>query len=289
MIASSREASGRLNLALRRLTYRPELKTLARALGLTKTLRNWYYRLFRPPNGIVNVEVGNVTAQFSVSTVAELRNLDPAGDSQREEHLLNLLISTAKKGDTFYDVGANVGLYTVLVGKAVGAEGQVVAFEPNADCYQHLENNLKLNAITNVRAFQKALGERSGEGKLYRGEGNADASLTGPPTKRDLGYEVVEVVEGDSFVQAEHLPIPRLVKIDVEGFEYSVIRGLSRTLAHPSCELVCCEVHPNFLPGGITAEVIRELVESLGFAYTDLYPRYDTFHLVARKSGISQQ
>ncbi len=283
--SSPKSPSETLNLALRRLTYRSEMKALARALGLSDVLRNWYYRLFLPADGVVNIGIGNVSAGFRVSTVGELRNLDPAGGAQREEHLLHLLVSTARSGDVFYDIGANVGLYSILVAKAVGAAGQVIACEPNEGSYQHLRDNLKLNGISNVRAFQKALGEQVGKGKLYRGEGNADSSLAAPPTGRNLGHQIVEVLPGDYLRETEHLPPPRLVKIDVEGYEYSVIRGLSRTLAHPTCELVCCEIHPNLLPKGINVETMRSLVDSLGFGSTELYPRYDTFHLVARKEG----
>jgi FkbM family methyltransferase len=276
-----------MNVLLRRLTYRPEVKTLARALGLRGILRKWYYRWARPSDGIVNVRVAGINAQFYVRTPGELRNLDPAGSVQWEQKILELLISTVHEGDVVFDVGANVGLYSVLLAKAVGGRGQVIAFEPESECYQHLQENLKLNGLTNVRTFRKALGERRGEGKLYRGQENADSSLIAPPLGKDMGHQLVEIVQGDQFAEAEALPIPRAVKIDVEGYEYSVILGLERTLAKPACELLCCEIHPDFLPKPLRPEVIVRSVRSLGFNSLDTHPRYDTFHLVARKVGFS--
>jgi len=187
----------KMNTLLRRLAYRPEVKTLARALGLRRILRKWYYRWARPPNGIVNVRAAGMNAQFHVRTPGELRNLDPAGGTQQEQKILELLISTVHEGDVIFDVGANVGLYSVLLAKAVGDRGQVIAFEPEGECYQHLQDNLKLNRLTNVRVFRKALGERAAEGKFYRGRENADSSLIGPPSGKDMGHQLVEIVQGD--------------------------------------------------------------------------------------------
>ena len=59
--------------------------------------------------------------------------------------------------------------------------------------------------------------------------------------------------------------MPRLVKIDVEGAEYGVIRGLSGTLSHPSCRMVCCEIHPPLLPSGVTQDAVLALLRDLGF------------------------
>jgi FkbM family methyltransferase len=161
----------------------------------------------------------------------------------------------------------------------------VIAFEPNTESYEHLQDNLVLNGIRNVRSFRKALGERNSEGKLYQGEENADSSLVAPILGSDGRCQPVEIVAGDSFRQAQGLPIPRVVKIDVEGYEYCVLQGLRATLMQASCELVCCEVHPNFLPKEATTEMILSFVRSLGFARLDTYPRYDTLHLVARRSS----
>ena len=272
---------------LKRVTYRAEAKALARALGLRNTFRNWYYRWARPPNGIVEHRIHGLTARFHVRTPGELRNLDPAGGAQQEEKILEVLMASVHEGDAVFDIGANVGFYTVFLALAVGARGQVIAFEPNPESYQHLQDNLALNAVTNVQAFRKALGERSGEGRLYQGEENADSSLVGPLLGKDMGYQLVDIVAGDSFREAERLPVPRVVKIDVEGYEYQVLQGLRCTLARPLCELLCCEVHPRFLPRGVTPEGILSFVKSLGFRGIGTYSRWDTFHLLARKGESS--
>jgi methyltransferase FkbM-like protein len=97
----------------------------------------------------------------------------------------------------------------------------------------------------------------------------------------------VGVVAGDRFRQLKGLPIPRAVKIDVEGHEYAVLQGLHDTLSQPACELVCCEVHPKLLPSGRSLETVSGLLESLGFAHRETHRRYDVFHVVAWKGGLS--
>jgi FkbM family methyltransferase len=231
------------------------------------------------------VKLVGMCAQFYVYTPEELRLLESAGGAGGEQRVLGLLVSSLKPGEVVFDIGANVGLYTVLLAKVVGDGGQVIAFEPEGQTYAHLLENVKLNSLRNVRCFRKALGDRSGQAMLYSGEVIGGASLLHTPEGKGPG-EVVDIVEGDRFVEAENLPVPRAVKIDVEGYEYAVIQALRRTLADHACQLVCCEVHPARLPADVKPEIVVDLLRSVGFSHIDTYPRWDkTFHLVAYKEA----
>lgn len=252
-------------------------------MGLSDTLRNWYYHCLRPPDGVLCTSVRGAHARFYVRNPNELRNLDSAGGLQRELRILELLISSARPGDVFFDVGANVGLYSLLLASALGSSGQVIAFEPERESFEHLKQNLKLNRAGNVRPFQKALGYEDGRAQLYLRGGNADSTLVWSPTLSYAGQQTVHVVQGDAFVEGQNLPLPRIIKVDVEGYEWQVLRGLRRTLAAPECELVCCEVHPGLLPASVEPKDIAQFLSSIGFDSTESVPRYDTFHLIARK------
>lgn len=269
-------AEGTLSL-VKRLTYRPELTGLARALGLDQMLRKLYYR-WAAPDGIVRFEVRQLDAEFYVRTPEELRVLEFAGIGQAirwgEKQILELLICALRSGDIIYDVGANFGLYTVLLAKAVGEQGQVIAFEPDSRSYERLQENLKLNGVRNIRSFPKALGDQNGEAKLYlEEERTCLSSLLVRPGTREINHQLVEVVEGDRLREEQSLPVPQVVKIDVEGSEYAVIQGLRHTLADPVCELVCCEIHPHLLPAEVKPAQVLALLKSLGFDRIDLYPR----------------
>ena len=124
-------------------------------------------------------------------------------------------------GNVVLDIGANIGAHTLFFAKAVGPQGAVLAFEPQRVVFQTLCANMALNSITNTRCQQAALGEERG-------------SLLVPPldySRQDnyggLGLggfqegEEVQVLRLDDFA----LPHCRLLKVDVEGMELSVLKG----------------------------------------------------------------
>jgi hypothetical protein len=75
--------------------------------------------------------------------------------------------------------------------------------------------------------------------------------------------------------------IPKVVKIDVEGYEYLVLKGLSETLSNKYCSLLCCEIHKVLYPAGIVQEDILELVQALGFEKIYTYLRGEELHIIA--------
>lgn len=146
-----------------------------------------------------------------------------------------------------------------------------------------------MNGLANVRMFRKALGDREETANLYVGKVVGNISLIPHAivggNEDSCDRERVEVVRGDAFVEQERLPVPRAVKIDVEGYEYSVLRGLRNTLSQRGCEVVCCEIHPRFLPTGVTVGDVRELLRSYGFTVPPGRPGHTPFHVVASKSA----
>jgi FkbM family methyltransferase len=209
-----------------------------------------------------------------------------------ERSVIDLMINFVDPGDVIYDIGASIGIYSVLLAMALGDRGKVIAFEPEKQSYLHLLDNLNLNGLTNVQCIQKALGEESGEGRLYVRDGVSCPSLMAPPQNGKASHvtcERVKVEKGDRLVAEENLPLPRAVKIDVEGHEHAVIQGLCHTLAQPACKLVCCEIHPHLLPVSDPAKSIRELLQSLGFARIERQGRArdENFFFIACKEDVT--
>lgn len=136
-----------------------------------------------------------------------------------------------KPGSVFYDIGANVGFFTAIAARLVGGGGLVYAFEPVPENARWIRLNAGLNRLGNVRIVRKAVSESSGSAQLwlaaYSG-GSALASAAKPP---DAGKTLaVETVCIDDVVFSEWRAVPSVVKIDVEGAELNVLRGMSRTL-----------------------------------------------------------
>lgn len=142
----------------------------------------------------------------------------------------------------FYDIGAGIGTYTCLVGQPVA---QTVAFEPASERYDVLLENVSTNTIGGS-VLDVALGEVTGERETNE-------------------YVETAVVNGDELRREKNLPFPDLVKIDVDGPELHVLRGLEETLAD-STRLVWIEVHPNRLAKrGQSIDDLIEFLHGLGF------------------------
>jgi FkbM family methyltransferase len=129
-----------------------------------------------------------------------------------------------KPGQNVVEVGANIGAHTVALAKAVGPQGQVIAFEPQRACFAFLQAQIALNQITNIVALNEGVGRERGHLWLpnvnYAAVGNfGGISLTPDPAK---GSHAVKVVTLDE--RLRDLPVA-LIKIDVEGMEEEVLRG----------------------------------------------------------------
>jgi FkbM family methyltransferase len=165
-----------------------------------------------------------------------------------------------RPGDVAYDVGANVGFFTVLIARLVGPAGAVIAFEPLPETARAARRNAELNGFTRVTVLTNAAGERGETAKLELREYStlarlADESTTGPTVD-------VEVVAIDDLVDAGTIPAPDFVKIDVEGAELGVIEGMRRTIAAHR-PVILCEMH------GRNA-AFATLMESLGYTVRTL-------------------
>jgi FkbM family methyltransferase len=275
---------------LRRLTYFPQLTNLARRVGLAPAIRSLYHR-WAAPGGVLKIQVSGVRFGLYAKIPEELRFLEGSTISKGvvwcERGMLEAFLAFLRLGDIVYDVGANFGLYSIALGKRVGEQGQIIAFEPLSRNFERLQANIQLNDLKNIRFFPKALGEQGAKVEMYIDEERPWRSTLLPKPASDSAnsraIEVVEVVEGDSFRIMHGLPVPCAVKIDVEGFEGSVLRGFRQTLADPRCRLLGCAVHPELLPSGMTDERIVALLRSLGFRRIDAHTQGPEHHLVCYK------
>jgi FkbM family methyltransferase len=134
-------------------------------------------------------------------------------------------------GNVFYDIGANIGFFTVLAAQLVGKSGQVYAFEPVPENAERVRYNAKLNQFKNVTVFQKAVSANKGEGNLLLAHHSGGATLSTVGTPPDLrGSMQVELVCVDDLVAQKKMKPPTAVKVDVEGAEIEVLKGMLKTI-----------------------------------------------------------
>jgi FkbM family methyltransferase len=146
-------------------------------------------------------------------------------------------------GDVFYDVGANVGFFTILGARLVGPEGRVVAFEPVPACARAVGHNIALNDFAHAEIREEAVGASSGRAQLLVVGEASWSHLASTGRHADVRDEIdVTVVSIDELVEAGTIPPPDVLKIDTEGAELQAITGMRATIEHHRPAIVC-ELH----------------------------------------------
>lgn len=176
------------------------------------------------------------------------------------------------EGDVFVDVGANVGIFSVLAAKLVGPSGEVHAFEPARDAFEQLSRNMVLNGFSNVEVNRVALSDKP-ESRILsicedRFSGwNSLASPIGPAKGSVRETYAVNCGTLDDYVSANHLTRIDLMKIDVEGWEEFVLlggKGLLTSSQSPVLLVEFCESAQ--VAAGSSCARLRKILESFGYS-----------------------
>lgn len=228
----------------RRLYTHPFVRNALNTAGLNLPIRTLHSRFQEWCADETNYSVGDSTAIYSGPTLI--------GDTASEERVIQDILQRLRPTDVFWDVGADKGLYTCLVGDHLNP-AQIVAFEPHPVRRQALTRNLARNGIDVVVR---------------------DEALSAETTTSQFGYKILskstgdfeaQLRPGDRLIADFDVQEPTVVKIDVEGFELQVLRGLSKTLSSDTCRLVYCELHNSIREHGGTKEEAIGLLADLGF------------------------
>jgi FkbM family methyltransferase len=162
-----------------------------------------------------------------------------------EPNLTSWLRARLSPGDVFVDVGANIGYFTLLGSRIVGARGSVVAVEASQSIFEALRANVARNGATNVRAVNMVAARTSGTRTVYAGPASHVGLSTVDPHAGWLPEGETESASLPEIVGAEAWGRARVVKIDVEGAEDEVALGMAAALerTRPDFELAV-ELHP---------------------------------------------
>jgi len=169
-----------------------------------------------------------------------------------------------KPGDRCYDIGANLGLWTLRMAERAGPTGRVDAFEPGPETAAALAEALELSGHASAHVHTTALVESEGRATLYVPDDVGRGALA-PESERD-GAVSVGVRRLDDVWETQGKPAVAFVKMDVEGAEPLVLRGGSAFLA-ATRPVVCCEINPPKLANmGFRAGDVLEPFARLGYA-----------------------
>lgn len=160
-----------------------------------------------------------------------------------EEEEQQFVRATLSPGDIFIDIGANLGLLTLIAAKAVGPTGHIYAFEPSERERGYLQRNLALNHLNNVTILPYAVGAMPGMARLAISQDGGSNSLkqNSNPEQQIQRWQEVEIITLDHFVVQQKLGKVALIKIDVEGGEINVLQGASQLLSSENPPMIMTE------------------------------------------------
>lgn len=180
--------------------------------------------------------------------------------------------TNANDGTVVWDIGANFGLHAMTLAR-LNPRALVVAFEPNPAEHARLLRHRAWNAPAAITS-SLALSSSNGALSLHLGPaGNSGMSTLAPWSQSSYsGTVLVATARGDDLVAADILPAPNAIKLDVEGHEVEVLRGLSAVLQRPECSLVVFEDAPD------TATEPKRILEAAGYQLSRLARCEGTAH-----------
>jgi len=234
--------------AARRIPYmtRPVLWAWGRYYGRSRKRPHWLF-----------TEMGNV-ANYRVPYRVRLRDgqlLDVAINDLTGQEIcrlgytegpsLDIMTAIVKPGDTFFDLGAHVGHFTVVASRLVGAGGMVHSFEPDAETCRWLEGNVKVNSLANVTVNQAAVCDKVGyqDFELRTIDMMAANSLAKPNSSSGR-FIRVRTTSIDEYCAEGSIKRIDFLKIDVEGAEIDVLRGARAALSGEVKPKIHIEFHP---------------------------------------------
>lgn len=148
---------------------------------------------------------------------------------------MNNLFSLIKPGDVIIDIGANYGFFTLSFAKRVGPNGKVYSFEPDPKNHKAFSININRNSFTNITSVNKGLGSTNGQMILEVPVAwNRGGNRINPNPEGE--HSVVDIITLNDYVSSVDIKRVDLIKIDVEGFEFQILKGARNVLDkfHPT-------------------------------------------------------
>lgn len=196
-----------------------------------------------------------------------------------EESETALLRGLAKPGMRVIDVGASIGLYTVLLGKLIGPTGHVLSFEPFPPVVNYLKQNIKLNELNNVTVIEKAVAEEEGTLDFHVYPKGCDVynslGAANRPEEQIQAVQTIPVVVTslDAVANKAGIETIDLLKIDVEGAEERVLKGAEKLIRRsPKVQIVMEIYEPSAQQCGCSSARLIKMLSEWGFSMFEIGP-----------------
>lgn len=168
----------------------------------------------------------------------------------------SLFVANLKKNDIFFDIGAHVGYYSLIASKFCK---KIIAFEPVKSNFELLKKNIKINKIINVKTIKTIISDKNKNKENIYLSDNESGNHSLIKEKENSQFEIVSSITLDNYCLRSNI-MPNVIKIDVEGAEYKVIKGAKKILNNENLETIFIEIKNPF-----TAEKIIDILIKSNF------------------------
>lgn len=237
--------------------------------------------------GFQPFSVNNIVAKFDSSDPDVLEEIRLV--ILTETDYLSEILDHIQANDVFYDIGAHVGVHASFAAQKISS-GKVLAFEPVPSNVQYLKKNLDLNS-GDTGIFTIAITDKYGSSQFVEPMNNREHGGPLGAIVSTHGDYPVDTAPLDDLVVDKNLPKPNVIKVDVEGSEPLVLRGMENILSSSSCRLLFLEVHlptphidrPSIDHYDTSVIHIMSYLRDVGFTVKVINSRSWVLHLKAHK------
>jgi FkbM family methyltransferase len=245
--------------------FKPLLWRILNAFDWTfhSQLENLYYYIVGRKQRTIQIKISDQCFVMALNPRDKGLSKELSLYGIREPHTTNLMSAIIKDDDIVIDIGANIGYYALLESK-LAPHGFVYAIEPVRENFDYLKINVDLNKCTNIKLFNCAVSDKGGTGVIFVPERRNCASLSEASNEGMFRQENVPLTALDSFVDEHVKRCPTLVRMDVEGYEYQIIKGASHVLEKSNPLKIVAELHPSLMSESAYTDMLN-ILERQGF------------------------
>jgi len=192
----------------------------------------------------------------------------------KEPETLNWITNFISKGDVFYDIGSNIGLYSIFAAKKHNNKIKIYTFEPESQNFATLNRNIYINQMSEIiTSYCLAISNRQEQDKLYiRNNLRSGEAIHGYKAAYDdqgnafnpIHIQGASSISLDEICYTNKVDFPNHIKIDVDGHEYQIILGAQKTLNDKRLSSICIEITESLNKTSET-NYIYQNIKSAGF------------------------
>ncbi|NET39535.1 MAG: FkbM family methyltransferase [Cyanothece sp. SIO1E1] len=222
--------------------------------------------------GIKRIVVNTGYGDFYVDPVSNFGNA-LFTTKEYEPYMIKTFKENLSAGESFIDIGANEGFFSIVASDIVGPTGRVFTVEPQERLQEVIEKNVELNRLKNVQIIKKAISDTKGETEIVLApDTNTGSSGFTNPQKYYSPRQKVEMDTLENIFNDMGIDTIDFAKVDVEGFEYETILGSKQLFKDHRIKRIALELHPWVLgPRGLDGDDIVNFLKECGYKASNQY------------------